>query len=66
MAVVEQAQNSIELTSEPEDKLRVSADRNSRGYTISVRYTGNDEDEVIETVARVMKKTRDKLEEEIG
>lgn len=46
------------------DKLKVEVTENSRGYNVSVRLYGSDEQEVIDTVARVMKAMKAKLEEE--
>lgn len=49
--------------SENPERLKIEVTENSKGFNVLVWYSGDDEEEVIETVARVMARTKSKLEE---
>jgi hypothetical protein len=53
---------SESLTQDP--RLKVEVEQNSRGINITVSYRGDDEDEVVGTTLRVLRRLRREINDE--
>ena len=51
----------IQVNETPADKLRLEVEKNSRGYNISVRVTGNEEGELIDKALGILDVTKRRL-----